>query len=1319
MDILSAFIPRDRRAALARGVALPDRAWGTALFADISGFTTLTTTWAAALGPERGAEQITQMLNQVFEALIAAVHAQQGSVIGFSGDAITCWFDDDAGARAAWAARAMQAAMVPFRAPARPGGAPGGLALKVAVAQGPVRRFLVGDPAIQVMDALAGATLDRLAATERLAAPGEILLDAAAAAAIAAAGPQGAWRATPDGLARVFVLTGWAIPRPREAGDPPSAEGPDVGRQAQQWVLPAVGARLAQGHGEFLAELRPAVALFLRFGGIDYDADRAAGTRLDIFIRGVQRVLARYDGALLQLTIGDKGSYLYAAFGAPLAHSDDAARAAAAALELRAPPPTGPTLPAIQIGLSSGLVWSGAYGGPDSRTYGVLGDSVNLAARLMQHAAPGGILATAAVRQAAGPRFQWADLPPVRVKGRLDPVEVAGLMGEQARPGRDLLEPIYQGPLMGRAAELAMLDDRRAAAQAGQGQVVGIIGEAGLGKSRLLAEAVRRARAAGWLAYGGAAQAYGTASPYLTWQTVWRALFGLDERRPLAAQITALAEALAASDPRLQERLPLLGPVVGLAIPDTPLTAALDPGLRKTSLYALLVDSLRALAQARPRVLVLEDCQWLDPLSHDLLEALGRAIRNMPVLLLLAYRPPEIERLQAPRVEGLPHFTAIRPPHLAPADAAALVAWRLAPSGGAAPARALPSALVETLVERAGGNPFYLEELLAYLAARGIDPDDTAALGALDWPASLHSLLLARIDQLTEPQRTVLKVASIIGRRFAVAELWGVHADLPGPEVVRPALAVLDQVGLTPLDVEEPEPIYLFKHMVTQEVAYASLPPTLRARLHGQFAAWLEQGRPAVPAVGQQALLALLAYHYSRSGNQAKQREYLRRAGDAAAAGYAYAVAEDYYTRLLTLEPAEAQAEVRLALAAAQEQTGAWASAGEHYRHVLAGAIPAPLEAQAALGLGGIYYHQDEYAQAETWLKRARTLFAGQGAQDGVIEALAALGRLYGVQGEYPQAREVLEEALALARASGAPAGLARVAGNLGRILWRQGTYEAARTLCEESLALCRARDDKPGMADALNNLAGLALDQGDLATARTRWEECLLRRREAGDKNGIAGALGNLGVLAYNQGDLATARALWEECLVLFQDLGARMFLGVVIGNLGLVAHAQGDYVTARRLYAESLGLRQAVGNKPGAAMCVLNLGQVAVDQADYTAATAFFAEGLALCRDLGDRRLAVEGLVGRAALAALGEAPTEGPWRAGVLLGACAHLLADLDAALEPMEQRRAARTEAAAREALGAPAFAAAWAVGQALSWEEALTFALPSVSGPPAA
>lgn len=1165
-ESLSVYIPMDRRQALAHNQSLSDHTQGAALFADISGFTPLTEVLVNDLGQQRGAEELTRHLNQVYEALIAELHRYGGSVISFSGDAITCWLRDDDGRRALACALAMQTAMQSFAAVPTPSGRTVTLAMKVAVAAGAARRFLVGDPDIQVIDALAGALLDRLIAAEHQAQRGEVVVDPETARTLGSAA-QMSERLDEESGQRYGVVKG-LTEKPEPRPWPDLATGALTDEQVSPWLLPSVYERLRDGQGEFLTELRPAVVMFLRFGGIDYDEDAEAGTQLDSYITAVQHTLEKYEGTLLQLTIGDKGSYLYAAFGAPLTHEDDALRAASVALELRRTRPA--FIDEFSIGISQGRMLTGAYGAQASRTYGILGDDVNLAARLMQAAAPNQILVSRTAHQSIEDTFSWEALPPLQLKGKARAVQVYSLLGASARPARHLQEFHYMLPMVGRQAELKLIEDKLALARQGHGQIVGLAGEAGIGKSRMLAEVIRLAAEQGVAGYGGECESYGTNTRYLVWQSIWYGLFDLDASAPVATQISVLEGRLAAIDPALQQRLPLLGEVLNLELPDTALTHAFDAKLRKTSLESLLVDCLRACIGQTPVLLVLEDCHWLDQLSHDLLEVLGRAMADMPIVLLLTYRPTPL------RVQSLPHFTEVALTGFTPAEAEQLIDAKLQLAFGLH--TDIPAMLVERLTKRAEGNPFYLEELLNYLQDRRLDPQHQQTLEQLDLPTSLHSLILSRIDQLTENQKILLKLASVIGQRFKAAMLWGAYPHLGDLEQLQPNLQAINRTDLMVQDLAEPELAYLFKSVITQEVAYESLPYATRATLHDQIGQYIE--RTYGDTLAQ--YLSLLAFHFDRSQNEAKQREYLLKAGEAAQASYDNLAAVAYYQRVLPLLPAPQQVSVMRRLGQVFEILGKWTEAGELYQQALAlseqlGDLTARAWCQTALA--ELSRKRGQFAEAAVWLEQARHEFEALNNEDGVAQTFHYGGSLAAQQGDFETARALYEQSLAIRRRLADQPRTASLLSNLGVVARLKGEYTLARYLHEEGLAIRRALGDKWAIAISLNNLGNVALDEGDYAAARTWQEEATVLRGEVGDRWAEGNSKNNLGNVARAQADYAIAASLYRESLLINRELGDKWALAYLLEDTGALAALQGQSVRALRLVGAAATLREAIG--------------------------------------------------------------------------------------------------------------------------------------------
>ncbi len=1166
---LEAYIPGDRRRALATGTSMPDRVRGAALFADISGFTPLTEALANELGPQRGAEELTANLNRVFHALISDLERFGGHVIFFSGDAITCWIDGDDGVRATACALAMQKTMSELGEVVTPAGSRVRLAMKAAVAVGAARRFLVGDPGIQLIDVLAGRLIDALAIAEHLAARTEVVLDRSALKSLGNRIEVREIRADAESGREFGVVASMTVPvddAPLSIHDDPLPE--DVVRQ---WLLPAVYERLSTGRGEFLAELRPAYPLFVHFGGIDYDNDEDAPSKLDEFVRRAQQILTSYGGNLLHLTIGDKGAYLVAVFGPPHAHEDDAARAAAAALELRE---LGSTTAAegIQVGITYGRLRSGTYGHRRRQTFTCLGDAVNLSARLMSKAPPGQIYVSEPVRRSAGEQFTWEELPAMTVKGKAEPVSVFALAGSKRHASR--AQARSELPIVGRRAELETIDAKLDETLAGRGQIVGIAAEAGMGKSRLAAEFARTAERRGIVVAVGECQSYGTNTGYFVWRTVWATLFRLNDSMPDDEQVRALEKELAAIDPALVPRAPLLGGLLDLPIPDNDLTASFDAKLRKTSLEGLLAECLRRRAGEVPVVVVLEDCHWLDPLSRDLLEVLARALASLSVMLVLAYRP-STDVGGGLGIENLPHFGEIALAELDDENAAQLIRSKLGQMLGTE--AEAPAALVDLITARAQGNPFYIEELLNYIRSQGVNPQDESALKKLELPESLHSLILSRIDKLSEAPRRTLKVASVLGRVFRAPMLPGVYPELGAFERVKEHLRTLGASDLVNVD-QEAEQTYLFKHVVTQEVAYESMPFAFRAMLHEHVGGYIER----TEADGIDRQLDLLAHHYWHSENLAKKREYLGRAGDAAQANYANSAAIDYFERLAPLVAQGERVDVLLKLGKVLELVGNWRRAeqvaGEAM--VLADSLGDDhARASCEWALAEVARKQGRYDEAFERLERAVGEFRSAGEESGVGKVLHLVGTVAAQRGDYAKAVENYEASLVIRERVGDKAAMASLLSNLGVVAEYQGDYDRSNQFHERALALRTDIGDRWAIGNSTNCLGMVAVLQKHYAEARDWFQKSMLLNREVGDSWMVAICHNNLGNATRGLGDYEAARRHYADSLRAYRDYDDRWALAFLLEDIGILAALGGDARSALELLGAADAAREAIG--------------------------------------------------------------------------------------------------------------------------------------------
>lgn len=1165
-DAPEAYLAADRRRALASGRALPDRATGSALFADIGGFTALTEALARARGARRGAEELSAHLDRVFHALIAEVHAHDGDAIYFAGDAVTCWFDGDDGRHAAAAALAMRATLDDVGAVAVDDDVTVHLTIKIAVGVGDVRRFVVGDPDVQLLDVLAGRVVDELADGERHAERGDIVVCPSATATLAGAAT---WTERPgDDGTTVALLDGLRVDVPPVPAAPePDALPPELVRP---WLLAPVYERLANGQAALLAELRPAYPVFVRFGTIDFEHDPDASAKLDRFVARAQAVLTSHGGNLLQIVLGDKGAYLYAVFGAPTAHEDDALRAAGAALELLGL--TAETaVTDIRIGIAHGRLRSGTYGHERRRTFTCLGDAVNLAARLMSMAPPGTVRLTAEVVASAGERLRCEDVGAVAVKGKAEPVAVAELLAVTARPRtRELRYPL---PMVGRAAEMAAVDGAVADALAGRGRIVGVTAEPGRGKSRLVAEVLRGVRARGLFVAVGEAQAVATAGSYGVWREVWQTILGIDEeasprtvRRRLTAQLDAVA-------PGRGRRAPLLSPVLGLDVPDNDLTRSFSPQLRKASLEALLVDLLRARAAAHPLVIVLDDCQWMDELSRDLFAAVARAVDELPVLVLLTYRPTG-EPWAGLDLAGAAHALELTLDELDDAGARAVVDAKLRQLFGVE-AVAAPS-LVDTIVARGQGNPFYLEELVNVVRSSGLDPADAATVDRLELPDSLHRLVLGRLDALPTAPFDTLKVASVIGRSFEAHAVGRVYPELGDDAAVDRHLAVAAGAELVVGDVDE-DRSWLFRHQVVREVAYENLPFATRTMLHTRVGRHLEDR----PADLVERDLDLLAAHYAAGDDPAKTAEYLVRAGVAAQARYANDAAADYLRRALPLVAEAERPAVRRRLGKVLELLGRWTEAEATFGEALAEALAADDAAGAAWArtdLAEVLRKQGRFDEAEARLDEAGATFEAADDDVGLGLVLHLRGTLNSQQTRYDAARAAYEASLERRERTGDRAAVGSLLSNLALVAESLGEFDRARELNEQALAVREEVGDRWGIAVSANNVGMVALLQGQPPAARASFERALALTVEIGDRWLGAVVHHNMGNTHRELGALAAAADELAAALATYADHDDRWSIALLVEDAALVAAARGDGVAAVELVAAADALREAI---------------------------------------------------------------------------------------------------------------------------------------------
>jgi class 3 adenylate cyclase/tetratricopeptide (TPR) repeat protein len=593
---------------------------------------------------------------------------------------------------------------------------------------------------------------------------------------------------------------------------------------------------------------------------------------LDRFFQILADGVHRFEGTVNQYT----GDGIMALFGAPIAHENHAQRACYAALYLRdglrryadeLRVSRGLSF-STRIGLNSGEVVVGKIGDDLRMDYTAQGSTVGLAARMEQLAEPGKILLTQHSARLASGYFRTRDLGATAVKGLREPLHIFELEGVGALRTRfDLSRARGLARFVGRVDELRSLEAALDRCREGNGQVVGVVAEAGVGKSRLCFEFAERCRARGLAVYEGHAVAHGKNIPFLPILQVFRAYFGIAERDADRAAREKIAGRLLLLDEKFRETLPLLFELFGIPDPERP-APRLSPEARQRQIVAVLRRLVQRSDSQEPAVTLIEDLHWLDPGSEAYLEQWVEALSGGRGLLLVNFRPEyHAGWMQKSYYQQLPLATL------------GIEATRelLEDLLGRNPSVA---GLASAIQARTAGNPFFTEEVVQSLVESGHLEGDKGSyrlatpIERLEVPSSVQALLASRIDRLPERDKQLLQTAAVIGRTFDEPTLEAV-AELPRAGLGE-ALAGLEAAELVTQQALYPVAEYAFKHPLTQEVALRSQLQERRSQLHAAVARAIEKANPE--KLDEKA--ALLAHHWEEAGDSLKAAAWHRRTAD-------------------------------------------------------------------------------------------------------------------------------------------------------------------------------------------------------------------------------------------------------------------------------------------------------------------------------------------------------------------------------------------------------------------------------------------------------
>ncbi|HEX6888267.1 MAG TPA: adenylate/guanylate cyclase domain-containing protein, partial [Candidatus Nanopelagicales bacterium] len=958
-------------------------------------------------------------------------------------------------------------------------------------------------------------------------------------------------------------------------------------------------------------------------------------------------------GGVVEKFIGDA---VMAVFGLHESHEDDPHRAIRSALgmrsalgELNAELPAGHPSLVMRVGIDTGEVVVSSLDDRPGQDFVVVGDTVNRAARIQAAAPPGGILISRDTHRHVRGRFSFSEVEPLQLKGIAEPVR-AHLVGTERPAGYRLDEARgvegVETRTIGREASLRQLQDRFwDVADEGRWQVVTVVGDAGVGKSRLLLELDR------WLAEidqplywfrGRAAPASQNAANSLL-RDVVAARLGIRERDEPAAVVGKLEEGFAAAlgtGEATQRKAHLVGFWLGFELSDSAAVSGYrhDPqGLRKRA-SVHLAEYFAKLAARLPVVILLEDLHWADEGSLAWIDAADEVLGDCRVLVVATARPSLLER-HPHWGEGLAHHARLPLDPLSRRESGQLLAEILQRVDH------VPSSLRELLLRSAEGNPFHLEELVKWLIESGVIVTgeaswhiEQARLQAVQVPPTLRGVLQARVDALTPPEQLVLQRASVIGRVF-----WddAVASFDPVPSASDDIADSLTRLRRREVVYQRPESAFdgthefLFKHAVLRDVTYESVLRAQRLRYHALAARWLEQITERTQRIDEYA--ALIAAHHDSSGDALAAARWYLRAASQASSVHALAEATRLLDRAAEVVPADEPA-LRFDVVLAREGVLDRMGAREEQRHdldtldVLAEQLDDRRRIQRLLRWASWHFHHSEYEDQAVPAQAAVTLARQAGLTDLEADALLWWGRGLTWKGAHGQAKHVLEQALARAREAGAPRLVGESLRYLAIVANNESEFPRAIALLEEARAAHRANNDLEGESTTLVQLGSVLFNQGRHREARVWLEECLPIFVASGHKYRQAVVTSNLGAILLQEGELGQARRLISEGLALCQELGDREGVAVAFGVLGDTYRRAGDHERAQDHLRRSVELALEIAFDFQASDAYLCLALDALDGGLPEAATELVDRALERARLASSPLAEARALVARA---------------------------------------------------------------------------------------
>lgn len=1003
---------------------------------------------------------------------------------------------------------------------------------------------------------------------------------------------------------------------------------------------------LTSRHGKIERERRIVTILFSDVKGSTALGEERDPEEVLEIMNGAFEVLIepiyRYEGTLARLM----GDAILAFFGAPIAHEDDPVRAALAALDIQQKMPEYAALVAkkygakgfsVRVGINTGLVVVGEVGSDLRVEYTAMGDAINVASRLENAAAPGAIVVSGNTARLIRHAFDLESLGGLELKGKAEPVQAYRVVKKKETPESPRGIQGLHSPLVGRAREFQILKSSVEGLAGGRGQLVSIIGEAGLGKSRLLEEVKKAGRGEKetrdqgeavtlergdeviplWLE--GKALSYQTTTPYAPFQDLFRRLFGILPEEKDPDKYEKVVQVIEGALPgRAEEIGPFLAVMLGIELMEQDLDRIkyLTPPDLRERIYLSAGQFLSALAQKQPLVLVLEDLHWADASSLDLVERLMPLAKGNKIAIIALFRPqrqdPSWRFHEVASRDYHPWYISIQLEPLDEESARELVANLLEIED-------LPPQVRALVLKKAEGNPFYVEEVIrSLLDAKLVVRENshwraTREIATIQVPDSLSAVITARLDRLDDDSKRTAQTAAVVGREFQFDILAEVAE---APEILESSLGNLERREIIREKSRAPLGEYLFKHAVTQETAYATILMSKRRDLHRRVADCLERVDPE--RVNE------IAWHLVEAKEMGRALPFLIAAGDRASRSYSIPEAIGYFNR--AVEIANSGENIGLArrayegLGAAQSFAFNIPAAIQIYEEMddwakTHGDVPMQVSAINKLAFT-LAFSAGQFPSADKYLGEAEKLASQVEDKPGLVESYFVRCSMCTAVGDFDAVVYYMSRSADFGRELNLQDQVAAALDHTARSQMLMTRFEEAWPTSQEALNLARQIKNRDLEAMILTTISGLHMRNGDLEAARQAAQEGRDIALRIGSMLGSVLAPWQLGTVLRLEGDYTGAIAGLQESVQHAHPLENFMpyALAWPLASLGSTYAEVGPAFHPRtaQMHAHTLELLATPGGTPAAGTAFADLGFTALEQDRLDDAADAFQKGL-----------------------------------------------------------------------------------------------------------